>query len=44
VYATLIDQTKHQVGGDASSAGTVATVDDKETIDWTFARQARTPC
>lgn len=37
LYATLMDQTNHQVGGDTSSAGTVATVNDTETIDWTFA-------
>lgn len=38
LYATLMDQTNQQVGGDTSSAGTVATVDDTETIDWTFAQ------
>ena len=37
LYATLMDQTNQQVGGDSSSAGTVATFDDTETIDWTFA-------
>jgi hypothetical protein len=36
LYATLMDQTNHQVGGDNSSAGTIATVNDTETIDWTF--------
>ena len=38
VYATLMDQSNQQVGGDNSSAGTIATVDDTETIDWTFAQ------
>jgi hypothetical protein len=38
LYATLMDQTNQQVGGDTSSAGTIATVDDTETIDWTFAQ------
>jgi hypothetical protein len=38
LYATLMDQTNHQVGGDNSSAGTIATVNDTETIDWTFAQ------
>lgn len=38
LYATLMDQTNNQVGGDTSSAGTVATVNDTETIDWTFAQ------
>ncbi|HWF52694.1 MAG TPA: hypothetical protein VG294_18770 [Solirubrobacteraceae bacterium] len=38
VYATLMDQTNQQVGGDASTAGTVATVGDTETIVWTFAQ------
>lgn len=38
VWATLMDQSDQQVGGATSSAGTVATVDDTETIDWTFAQ------
>jgi Bacterial pre-peptidase C-terminal domain len=38
LYATLMDQTNNQVGGDNSSAGTVATFNDTETIDWTFAQ------
>jgi hypothetical protein len=38
LYATLMDQTDHQVGGDNSSAGTIATVNDTETIDWTFSQ------
>ncbi|MEA2197592.1 MAG: hypothetical protein QOJ25_1643 [Solirubrobacteraceae bacterium] len=37
VYATLMDQTNQQVGGDGSSAGTVATAGDVEIIAWTFA-------
>lgn len=36
LYATLMDQSNQQVGGNSSSAGTIATVDDTETIDWTF--------
>jgi len=38
VYATLMDDTDQQVGGDSSSAGTVATAGDLEQIDWTFAQ------
>jgi hypothetical protein len=38
VYATLMDQTNQQVGGDSSSAGTVATAGDTETFSWTFAQ------
>jgi hypothetical protein len=38
VYATLMDQQNQQVGGDNSDAGTIATVADSETIDWTFAQ------
>lgn len=38
VYATLMDSTDHQVGADTSDAGTVATVGDTETFDWTFAQ------
>jgi hypothetical protein len=37
VYATLMDSTDRQVGGDTSDAGTIATVGDTETLDWTFA-------
>jgi hypothetical protein len=37
VYATLMDGTDQQVGGSASSAGTIATTADTETINWTFA-------
>jgi hypothetical protein len=38
VYATLMDQANEQVGGDTSSAGTVAIAGDVETIAWTFAQ------
>jgi hypothetical protein len=38
VYATLMDQTNQQVGGDSSSAGTVATAGDTEAFSWTFAQ------
>lgn len=36
VYATLMDGTDHQVGGDVSAAGTIATYGDTEVFDWTF--------
>jgi hypothetical protein len=38
VYATLMDASNQQVGGDTSGAGTVAIVGDSETFDWTFAQ------
>jgi hypothetical protein len=38
VYATLMDSTNQQVGGDTSGAGTVATAGDTETFSWTFAQ------
>lgn len=38
VYATLMDQTDSQVGGDASGAGTIASANDTEVFDWTFAQ------
>jgi hypothetical protein len=37
VYATLMDSSDQQVGGDASAAGTIATSADTEVFDWTFA-------
>lgn len=36
VYATLMDSTDQQVGGSASDAGTIATTNDTEIINWTF--------
>lgn len=36
VYATLMDGTNQQVGGDTSAAGTIATNGDTEIFDWTF--------
>jgi hypothetical protein len=36
VYATLMDGTNQQVGGDSSAAGTWAPNGDTEIFDWTF--------
>jgi hypothetical protein len=39
LWATLMDSSNHQVGGDSSSAGTDAvTAGNAETVDWTFAQ------
>ena len=38
VYGTLMDGSDHQVGGDTSAAGTIATAGDTETFDWTFSQ------
>lgn len=37
VYATLMDSSNQQVGGDTSDAGTIATSGDTEVLSWTFA-------